>query len=63
VTDEAVVVALAEGRISAREARAQGLVKTYGNRERVERLSALLDRSFESKENLMSQVHPFMEAP
>jgi hypothetical protein len=46
VTDEAVVAALAEGRITAREARAQGLVKTYGNRERVEHLSALLDRSF-----------------
>jgi hypothetical protein len=30
VTDEPVVAALAEGRITAREARAQGLVKAYG---------------------------------
>jgi hypothetical protein len=63
VTDEAVVVALTEGRFTAREARAQGLVKTYGDRERADRLSALLDRTFESKENSMSQVQPFMEAP
>ena len=51
VTDEAVVAALAEGRITAREARAQGLVKAYGTSENVDRVSALLDRSFELKEN------------
>lgn len=63
VTDEAVVAALAEGRITAREARAQGLVKAYGTRESVERLSTLLDRSFDLKENQMSQAQPFIEAP
>jgi hypothetical protein len=47
VTDESVVAALIEGRITAPEARAQGLVKTYGARESVEHLSALFDRSFE----------------
>lgn len=63
VTDEAVVAALTEGRITAREARAQGLVKAYGTRESVERLSALLDRSFELKENPMSQTQLSREAP
>jgi len=46
VTDEAVVAALADRSITAREARAQGLIKAYGSRENVERLSALLDRTF-----------------
>lgn len=63
VTDEGVIAALAKGRITAREARAQGLVKAYGARERVERLSALLDRSFECNENQMSQAQLFTEAP
>lgn len=63
VTDEAVVAALAEGRIAAHEARAQGLVKAYGPPESVERLSALLDRSFPLQENRMSQAQPFAEAP
>lgn len=51
VTDEPVVAALAEGRITVREARAQGLVKTYGTSENVVRLSALLDRAFEPKKH------------
>lgn len=51
VTDEPVVAALAEGRLTAREARAQGLVKTYGTSENVVRLSALLDRAFEPKKH------------
>lgn len=63
VTDEAVVAALAEGRITAREARAQGLVKAYGAPESVQRLSALLDRSFELEENLVSQTQLSSEAP
>lgn len=63
VTDEAVVAALAGGRITAREARAQGLFKAYGTRETVEHLSALFDHSFESKEHPMSQPQPFQEAP
>ncbi len=63
VTDEAVVAALADGRITAREARAQGLVKAYGTSENVDRVSALFDRSFESKENQMSLSQPFMKAP
>ena len=62
VTDEAVVAALAEGLISAREARAQGLVKAYGTSESVDRLSALLDRSFDLKEDPMSQPQPLLEA-
>ncbi len=63
VTDEAVVAALAEGRLTAREARAQGLVRTYGTPQSVERISVLLDRSFESKENPMSQTQASQEAP
>jgi hypothetical protein len=71
VTDEdsaeirvtAPVAALTEGRITAREARAQGLIKAYGTRESVERLSALLDRSFELKENPMSQTQLSREGP
>jgi hypothetical protein len=63
VTDEAVIAALAEGRLTAREARAQGLVKTYGTRQSVERISVLLDRSFELKENPMSQTQASQEAP
>lgn len=63
VTDEAVVAALAEGRITAREARAQGLVRAYGTRESVERVSALLDRSSDLKENSMSQTQLSREAP
>jgi hypothetical protein len=63
VTDEVVVAALAEGRLTAREARAQGLVKTYGTRQSVERISVLLDRSFELKENPMSQTQASQEAP
>jgi hypothetical protein len=63
VTDEAVVAALAEGRLTAREARAQGLVKAYGTPQSVERISVLLDRSFESKENPMSQTQASQEAP
>ncbi|HSQ70874.1 MAG TPA: hypothetical protein VLM87_00500, partial [Rubrivivax sp.] len=62
VTDEVVVAALAEGRLTAREARAQGLVKTYGTRQSVERISVLLDRSFESRENPMSQTQASQEA-
>lgn len=49
VTDDAVMVALAEGRMTTREARAQGLVKAYGTSENVDRVSALLDRAFELK--------------
>jgi hypothetical protein len=62
VTDEAVVAALTEGRFTAREARVQGLLKAYGTSERVERLSALLDRSFDLKEIPMSQTQPLLEA-
>jgi hypothetical protein len=51
VTDEPVVAALAEGRITVREARAQGLVKTYGTSENVDQMSALLDRAFEPKKH------------
>lgn len=46
VTDEAVVAALADRSITAREARAQGLMKAYGSRDNVESLSALFDRTF-----------------
>ena len=63
VTDEAVVAALTEGRITPRNARAAGLVKTYGTRESVARLSALLDRSFQLQESPMSQTHGSREAP
>jgi hypothetical protein len=37
VIDEAVVAALAAGRITAREVRAQGLFKAHGTRESVDR--------------------------
>ena len=47
VTDEPVVAALAEGRITVRQARAPGLEKTYGTSENVHQMSALLDRAFE----------------
>lgn len=46
VNDEPVEAARAEGRLTAREARAQGLIKAHGSRENDERLSALLDRTF-----------------
>ena len=49
VSDEAVIAALAEGRITASEARAEGLVKAYGTSEDIDRVSALLDRAFELK--------------
>jgi hypothetical protein len=49
VSDEAVMSALAEGRITAREARAEGLVKAYGTLEDIDGVSALLDRAFEPK--------------
>jgi hypothetical protein len=63
VSDEAVIAAMVEGRMNAREARAQGVVKAYGPREGVERLSALLDRSFGLKQNPHLQAQQFMEAP
>jgi hypothetical protein len=59
---EPLVASLAEGWISARESRAQGLVKAYGTSESVDRLSALLDRSFDLKEDPMSQPQPLLEA-
>jgi hypothetical protein len=49
VTDEAVVDALAKGRITAREARSHGLVKAYGTSENIDGVLALLDRAFELK--------------
>jgi hypothetical protein len=51
VSDEAVVAALAEGRTTAREARAQGLVKAYGTGENVDQVSALLDQAFGLKKH------------
>ena len=51
VSDEAVVAALAEGRMTASEARSHGLVKAYGTSENVDRVSALLVRAFDRKKN------------
>jgi hypothetical protein len=63
VTDDAVMVALAEGRLTTREARAQGLVKAYGTSENVDRVSALLERAFASNQHQTSLTQPFREVP
>ena len=57
----AVSMALLESPITTREARAQGLDKKHGSSESVERASAMLDRSFQLKENPMSQTKLSME--
>jgi len=44
VTDEPVVAALLEGRLTPREARALGLVRFYGEQASVEHVVSLLDR-------------------
>jgi uncharacterized small protein (DUF1192 family) len=62
VTDEPVVAALVEGRITAREARARGLVRLYGIDENVERISALLDRLVRLDASQTSQTQPIVEA-
>lgn len=50
VTDEAVVAALVDGRLTAEKAQAQGLVKAYGASEDLVRVSALLNRAFQLKQ-------------
>lgn len=44
VTDEPVVAALVEGRISPPEARRRGLVRVYGSTDSMARLEAIFDR-------------------
>lgn len=44
VTDDSVVAALVEGRISPPQARRHGLVRMYGNADGVARIEALFDR-------------------
>jgi hypothetical protein len=62
VTDEPVVAALVEGRITARDARSQGLVRLYGVGENVERVSALLDRLVRLDAGQTSQNQPIVGA-
>jgi hypothetical protein len=56
VTDEPVVAALLEGRISPPEARERGLLRVYGEADNATRLMAVFDRRWPTPHRITQQV-------
>jgi hypothetical protein len=62
VTDEPVLAALLDGRLTPREARKLGLIRFYGVEESVADVGSLLDRLTPLGASRMSQHHQVVEA-